>query len=568
MNINIVSSTGEDAPDGLLFDEDENVLIDTTVGRDFSGAILVSYDGQCADLQESITIPINFVVCGGEKVAVKDALTTKFRFDVGQDQKDIKIDASQMTSFFSNSNPNCAISSFSLTKDIKGTALAENIKKTITFDTTTGELTVLNNNNKAKDIKFFIQAKSSGGALIYKKFKLIVTDNKPPYLKGFKGKKNLKKVTIEVDPTDKNAERYIKIKLPVALDEEKNVIKYKFSGQKEKWISKINKNLIKIDTQKIKALDAGTWRIGIRLRDDKYGKTRLETNYIVPIEIKYKEPVVVVEEKNTTASAANSTLPTGPIGSADSADSATDNATAAGDSTAADATTDNSTAAADSNDTTAATAADDTKDDSTATAKSADKSTAAAADSTTDKQTAEEKVKEKVVKSGGQLAGLAIKVNKDGSDKEEEKEPEKPAPPPVESLPITAQVTLQATPAAKPKETIAPLVNPESTAIPEKEAIKAIANIGAGLKKFKKKKNKKSKNKKDKNTTGTAAADTTDEPVEEEEEAPAEDLGPMKVKTGTMDASGGLPIKPNQPTVPLGITSSTDPTTGRRRLFI
>jgi len=54
-------------------------------------------------------------------------------------------------------------------------------------------------------------------------------------------------------------------------------------------------------------------------------------------------------------------------------------------------------------------------------------------------------VKEKVVKSEGQLAGSSIKVNK-GKDAEEEKEVEKPKPPPVDSLPITAQVTLQATP--------------------------------------------------------------------------------------------------------------------------
>lgn len=98
-----------------------------------------------------------------------------------------------------------------------------------------------------------------------------------------------------------------------------------------------------------------------------------------------------------------------------------------------------------------------------------------------------------------------------------------------------------------------------------------MANLGASLNKFKKKKNKKNrknknKNKKDSNTA--KGDDTTDAPVEEVEDAPAEDLGPMKVKTGKMSGSGGLPIKPNQPTVPLGITSSTDPTTGRRRLFI
>lgn len=42
----------------------------------------------------------------------------------------------------------------------------------------------------------------------------------------------------------------------------------------------------------------------------------------------------------------------------------------------------------------------------------------------------------------------------------------------------------------------------------------------------------------------------------------------MSVKTGDMDASGGLPIKSNQPTIPLGITSTTDPKTGRRRMYV
>lgn len=112
------------------------------------------------------------------------------------------------------------------------------------------------------------------------------------------------------------------------------------------------------------------------------------------------------------------------------------------------------------------------------------------------------------------------------------------------------------------------MVNPESTAIPAKAAKKAIANIGASLKKFKRKgKKNRNKNKNKKNSNAAKEDTTTNEPVEEEE-APAEDLGPMKVKTGTMDASGGLPIEPNQPTVPLGITSSKDPKTGRRRLFI
>jgi hypothetical protein len=52
-NVDIVStgiSTFAGPPDGLTFDKDENIVIDTTSGRDFSGAIVVSYDGDCADL--------------------------------------------------------------------------------------------------------------------------------------------------------------------------------------------------------------------------------------------------------------------------------------------------------------------------------------------------------------------------------------------------------------------------------------------------------------------------------------------------------------------------------------
>lgn len=52
-NVDIVSTginTFAGPPDGLSFDKDENIVIDTTTGRDFSGAIVISYDGDCADL--------------------------------------------------------------------------------------------------------------------------------------------------------------------------------------------------------------------------------------------------------------------------------------------------------------------------------------------------------------------------------------------------------------------------------------------------------------------------------------------------------------------------------------
>lgn len=470
-----------------------------------------------------------------------------------------------MTAFFKNSNPNCAIKKFAITH-LTGKSISANSLKTVVFDETLGDLTILNNINKAKLIWFTIQAETSGGEFVYKKMLLSVTDNKPPYFKGYEKKKGLKEIIVKVKEEDKDAERYIKIKLPKAVDDEKNKILYKFSGQKRKWISKATKNVIIIDTQKIKSKDAGAWRVGLRLRDDKYRLTRLETNFLIPIKIEYIEKPKPKKEKKEDKAAnatADATAADGTTTDADAkvADPDTDAKATAADGTAADA----DATAADADATAAdGTAADATAADSTDKA-AADKPATAAADKTDKKTAVKEKPKDKIVKSGGQLAGLAVNVDKGSSKKEVKKE--KPAPPPVDSLPITEQVTLKASPTAPPKATIAPLVNPESTAISPKKAKAAMNKLGAGLKKrFGKKKNKKTKK-----TKTTGAAGTTEAAPEEEvevEEAPVEDLGPMKVKTGKMDASGGLPIKPNQPTVDLGIASSVDPKTGRRRLFI
>lgn len=52
-NIDVVGtglSANTATPLGLSFDQDENIVIDTTVGRDFTGYIVVSYNGDCADL--------------------------------------------------------------------------------------------------------------------------------------------------------------------------------------------------------------------------------------------------------------------------------------------------------------------------------------------------------------------------------------------------------------------------------------------------------------------------------------------------------------------------------------
>jgi len=283
--------------------------------------------------------------------------------------------------------------------------------------------------------------------------------------------------------------------------------------------------------------------------------TRLETNFLIPIEIIYKEPKKEETKKeetkadkaaagtagNATDTAGNATATAADVKAADSTTDAK-----AADDTAADATAADGTAATDADST--------TKEASTAAATETDKATAKKDD----------KPKERIPKSGGQLAGIDLNVDS-GSKAKKEKKKEAPPPPP-DSLPITEQVTLQASPTAKPKETILPLKNPESTASPEKEVAAAKAMLFANLGKIsnKRKNRKNRKNNKGKKT----AAGTTSEPEEVVEEEPTVDEGPMKVKTGDMDASGGLPINSNQKTVPLGITGSTDPKTGRRRMFV
>lgn len=323
-----------------------------------------------------------------------------------------------MTSFFSNSNPNCGIKGFSLTSDQKGTPIDAFYTKFIKLNANTGEFEILNKINKAKNYKFFIQAESSGGEFSYKKMRLRVVDNKAPYFKGYKdakssNQKRLPTVKIAIDPTDLG-DKIMKIKFPRAFDTEKDKIEYKFTYQKQKWIKQLskqgNKYVLKIDKTKIKASDAGNIRIGVQLKDDKYSVTRLENSYILPISITYKEPVVVKNKTESTSkadtAAGNATDTVAAAGNKTStaadatADTAAGNATdadttAAADSNATDAAAADTTAAAD--DTTAATASTDTATDKAATATTA-------ADATTDK-TATQKEKPRKVKSGGQLAG-------------------------------------------------------------------------------------------------------------------------------------------------------------------
>lgn len=241
-NVNIVAAgsaafTAE--AEGLNFDEDENLVVDTSVGRDFSGAIVVSYDGDCADLQEQIRIPIDFTVCGGETVDTKDKRSTDFKFEVGKDQSNIKIDKSQLISFFSNSNPNCALKAFKLTSDEDGTPISPTVAKSIVFDEATGELQILNNNNKAKNFKFYVQAEGAGGSFAYKPFVLEVTDNHAPYFMGFKKTLTLPTVTIKVDPTEKQDTKQV-VRLPRAVDREDDKIEYTFTNAKHKWIKKVS----------------------------------------------------------------------------------------------------------------------------------------------------------------------------------------------------------------------------------------------------------------------------------------------------------------------------------------
>jgi len=435
----------------LAFDSEENIVIDTTAGLDFNGAIVVSYSGDCADIQgDSITIPISFIVCGGETITVKESAVTRFKFAVGKDEKDITIDKSQLTSYFANSNPNCGIKGFKLTNDRRGADLALTRAKHVKLDATTDELKILNNLNVAKNFKFFIQAESSGGAFAYKKMRYTVTANIAPYLQGYRKLKTLPTVKLTVDPTDYDGKTFT-IKFPKAVDKEKNTIKYEWTNTEHKWITKLavvgKKYQMKIDKTKIKATDAGVVRIGLTLQDDKYDLTRLENVYYLPIDIKYVKPKALAANStgssDSTANAttsANATVPTNATAATSAA--GTTAAAAANSSTAADGTTssnDTASTAANTNDI-GATSEDDAKTaDSTKKAAKADPTKPAVATTTTTDENGKE-TKAVIVKSGGQLAGLKINLDGDAKDKkktEEKEKEEKPAPPPVTSLPVS-----------------------------------------------------------------------------------------------------------------------------------
>jgi len=338
----------------------------------------------------------------------------------------------------------------------------------------------MNNSNKNKKYNFFIQAESSGGEFAYKSMKLIVIDNIAPFFKGFRaqGKRTFNPIKITVDKTNADDSEIVKVILPVVKDLEGNKILYKFTNAKAKWIKKLSKNangkfVLKVDKSKIKLKDAGTTRIGIRLRDDKYSKTRLENNYYLPVVIKYIEAKPVVAEKsaadnstaaaNGTASAANGTA------TATTADSgnATADATAADNSTAATAESGNATAtatvsavaatAADSNSTAAA--ADTTTDTATAATKKAAVAaepvkgttveTTVAADGTVTKETK--------VRSGGQLGNVVISTSGGKTKKTKKKKKEVIK---ITSLPISAQVLAPATANPPVKAFVKAMTNP------------------------------------------------------------------------------------------------------------
>lgn len=303
-----------------------------------------------------------------------------------------------MTAFFDNTNPNCAIKKFSITSDTTGTAISAAAAKSIVFDSTTGIVKIMNNSNKNKNYNFFIQAESSGGEFAYKSMKLKVIDNIAPFFKGFRarGKRTFNPIKITVDKTKTDDSEIVKVILPVVKDLEGNKILYKFTNAKAKWIKKLSKNgngkfVLKVDKSKIKASDAGTTRIGIRLRDDKYSKTRLQNDYYLPVIIKYIEAKPVVAEKsassnstaaaNGTASAANktATATTAASGNATAADAtAADNSTAA-TTESGNATTISAVAAA-STDATAASNSTAAATDTTATATAATKKAAVEAE--------------------------------------------------------------------------------------------------------------------------------------------------------------------------------------------
>lgn len=480
----------------MRFDEDYNLIIDTTEGTDYDGRIVISYSGDCAKLQDNIEIPISFIVCGGETLTVKDSKATRFEFSVGEKQPDIKLIESQLTSFFDNSNPNCAIKGFKLVANKKGEALSNQLTQQVEFDSENDEIKIKNNYNKARNEKFFIQAESSGGKFAYKKLRLVVQDNKAPYFKGVKGLR-LPEVKITYDPTDDSDTKQT-VKIPRAIDDEDDKIDFAWTNVDHDWIQKVvvrnNKYTVTIDKTKIKPTDAGSINIGVTLKDDKYSITRLQNNYLMKVTINYVTPKVAettTDAVSSSSAAANSTATATTATAAtaagnDTATAANDTATATTDSaTTDDSTADNSTDTADSSDSAAAdnstdtAAADNSTDSADDTADSTDSASAdsasgdatASTDSTDGTASTEPaKPKEKEVKSGGQLAGLVIKPDSAGSANAE---PEPPKPPPVvippEDKPVKEQVLQSLQDTAGPvKETVPALPNPESTAAPAK----------------------------------------------------------------------------------------------------
>lgn len=340
----------------------------------------------------------------------------------------------------------------------------------------------MNNSNKNKNYNFFIQAESSGGEFAYKSMKLKVIDNIAPFFKGFRarGKRTFNPIKITVDKTKTDDSEIVKVILPVVKDLEGNKILYKFTNAKAKWIKKLSKNgngkfVLKVDKSKIKASDAGTTRIGIRLRDDKYSKTRLQNDYYLPVIIKYIEAKPVVAEKsassNSTAAAANGTASTAN-GTATATTAASGNATAdataaADNSTAATAESGNATTisavAAASTDATAASNSTAAATDTTATATAATKKAAVAAEpvkgTTVETTVAADGTvtKETIVRSGGQLGNLAISTSGGKTKKTKKKKKEVIK---ITSLPISAQVLAPATVNPPVKAFVKAMTNP------------------------------------------------------------------------------------------------------------
>jgi hypothetical protein len=189
-----------------------------------------------------------------------------------------------------------------LTSDTKGNAISQNAKRSIKLNNVKREVTILNNAPKSIYYHFYIEAETSGGVKAYKKVLLSYKANKPP---EFAVKKFAKQV-VKID--DSSTGEVFKYSSPNAKDFEKDSIVMKFTGfnlkcRCVKMIQRNNKFVIRVNTKKIKKEHAGTFKIGVELKN----KNAITSNkYSIDLQIVWAKTAVTTTSKNSTATAASS----------------------------------------------------------------------------------------------------------------------------------------------------------------------------------------------------------------------------------------------------------------------